>query len=458
MMRRNQRSTEAPGRLSAAIDGETSPRVLRLPGHRGTTAQVGSLFPWQADQGIGARGPLVGTTWPWRAGWFYDPFALYSAGLLDNPNIMVYGEVGSAKSSSIKCLLARQIGLLGKGDVGRQAFIVDPKSEYRGLADAMGMRVVPLRPGGAVRINPLGRMPGSVETPEEILSRRTRLVVALLSSMFGRPLDPEADAIVGWAMESLTYSRTSDDATLVELAELLREPSEQMIERAGLPRREFVDRARLTWTLLDKLVHRDLRGMFDGTVNMAAEWARSGTGVVLDISAVFNDKTLLPLVMLAAISVLQAIYMVGDADDEWSVPRRFLVVDEGWSITQNEEATRFLQENWKLARRRGVANIAICHRVTDLGAQADSGTAISKIGEGLLDDAQTQIVFRTSPHVIEQTAAALGLTAAEAAELPRLPKGCALWKVRGRSAFVQHIRSSYERRFTDTDGRVGEVA
>ncbi len=227
-----------------------------------------------------------------------------------------------------------------------------------------------------------------------------------------------------------------------------------MVERSGLSRRELTERARVAWTLLDKLVHRDMKGMFDGTVNMAAEWARSGTGIVLDISAVFNDKTLLPLTMLAAISVLQSIYLVGDATDEWKVPRRFLVIDEGWSITQNEEATRFLQENWKLARRRGVANVAICHRVTDLGAQADSGTAISKIGEGLLDDAETQIVFRTSPHVLEATTAALGLTATEAEALPRLPKGCALWKVRGRSAFVQHIRSEYEKSFTDTDGRL----
>jgi hypothetical protein len=275
--------------------------------------------------------------------------------------------------------------------------------------------------------------------------------------MFGRPLDPEADAIVGWAMEALTLTDRSDDVTLVDLAKLLREPSEVMTERSGVSRQELTERARTVWTLLDKLVHRDMKGMFDGSLNMAAEWARSGTGIVLDISSVFNDKTLLPLTMLCAISVLQSIYMIGDAEDEWSVPRRFLVIDEGWSITQNEEATRFLQENWKLARKRGVSNIAICHRVTDLGAQADSGTAISKIGEGLLDDAQTQIVFRTSPHVLDATASALGLTPAETAELPRLQKGCALWKVRGLSAFVEHNRSRYETTFTDTDARLADI-
>ena len=152
--------------------------------------------------------------------------------------------------------------------------------------------------------------------------------------------------------------------------------------------------------LADKLVRRDLAGMFDGDLNVAEEWARSGTGVVLDISSVFNDKPVLRVVMLSAIAALQSTYMVDAGSFDFAVPRRFLVADECWSILQNEEATRFLQEQWKLSRKLGVANVAICHRVTDLGAQADSGTAVSKIGEGLLADAQTQIVFRTSAHVL----------------------------------------------------------
>ena len=49
---------------------------------------------------------------------------------------------------------------------------------------------------------------------------------------------------------------------------------------------------------------------------------------------------------------------------------------------------------------------------------------------------------------------ALGLTDAEAEELPRLPKACALWKVRGRSAFVSHIRADYEKMFSATDSKL----
>ena len=193
--------------------------------------------------------------------------------------------------------------------------------------------------------------------------------------------------------------------------------------------------------------------MFDGTDSLAAA-AASGTGVVLDVSSVFFDKALLRLVMLAAISVLQACYLATDGADDWAVPRRFLVVDECWSMLGSEEAARFLQENWKLARARGVANVAICHRVTDLAAQADAGSATSKIADGLLADAQTQVVFRTSTHVLAETTEALGLTEAEAGALSRLPRATALWRVRGRSSFVHHARSAYEASFTDTDSRL----
>src|SRR5579863_6181796 len=109
----------------ARADGK--PRLLRLPRQQMTTAQCCSLYPFQAEAGLGERGVLVGTTWPAGALFYYDPFALYADGQLDNPNVMVFGEPGSGKSAAVKCLLARHVGLLGRGGVGRQAFIVDPK-------------------------------------------------------------------------------------------------------------------------------------------------------------------------------------------------------------------------------------------------------------------------------------------------------------------------------------------
>lgn len=495
-----------------------APLRLRLPRHHGSSTQLASLYPFQLDEGLGPAGLCMGLDVLSGGAFYFDPFSLYSAGVLDNPNLMIFGEPGAGKSSLVKTLLARNLGLLGKGSVPRQAFVIDPKNEYGPLARFLDMTVLALRPGGQLRLNPLAVLPGSVETPAQSCARRTRLVVALLSCVARRALSPLEDALVGWAMEVLTdtqhdgaasdahraRARATRHVTLAGLAELMLAPSVELARRAERDRQVLEEEARPVWVLLDRLLRRDLAGMLDGEEDSAASFSSSATGVVLDVSAVFSDKDLLRLVMLGATSYLQSLYTSGspgpldggpfdggqsdagqldtghfdtghfdagqlDAGpsswasgdresggptDELLVPRRLFVVDECWSLLNNEEATRFLQESWKLSRRYGVANIAICHRVADLGAQADAGSALQKIGSGLLADSQTQVLFRTHQSALEVTREALGLSELEAECVTRLHRARALWRIRGASMIVDHVRSAAEASFSDTDERL----
>src|SRR5205085_2733998 len=66
------------------------------------------------------------------------------------------------------------------------------------------------------------------------------------------------------------------------------------------------------------------------------------------------------------------------------------VIDEAWALLANPASVRHLQASWKLCRDYGVANIAIAHRIADLRAQADDGTALAKIAAGLLGDTETR--------------------------------------------------------------------
>ncbi len=59
-----------------------------------------------------------------------------------------------------------------------------------------------------------------------------------------------------------------------------------------------------------------------------------------------------------------------------------------------ERTARYLQACCKLCSSYGVANISICHRISDLRSQADDGTATAKIALGLLADADTRVLFR----------------------------------------------------------------
>jgi hypothetical protein len=176
--------------------------------------------------------------------------------------------------------------------------------------------------------------------------------------------------------------------------------------------------------------------------------------VVFDVSALLHDRQVLGLAMLGVTSALTALVVGREQKDPELVPRRFFVFDECWGVVAEPASVRFLQASWKLCRAWGVSNLAVLHKVADLGAQADSSSAESKIAMGLLADTATHVVHRTHSSEVEVTAAALALTRTERGELDHLRPGTALWKVGRRSSFVRLYRSSVERGLSDTNSRL----
>ena len=132
---------------------EPSPAVirpgLRLPRHRATTAHVCALYPFHADEGLGPHGIYLGEdVSAGGSSWHYDVFQLYTDGVITSPNIVVLGMVGAGKSSAVKTLLYRTVGMLGADGKPRWCAILDPKGEYGPLAQGLGLqtpRAVPRR-------------------------------------------------------------------------------------------------------------------------------------------------------------------------------------------------------------------------------------------------------------------------------------------------------------------------
>ena len=119
-----------------------------MPAHQVTTRNLGAAYPFIAEAGLGQRGVVIGDDLL-GGSFVFDPFELYASGTVSNPNMVVFGQIGRGKSAFVKTFLWRQAVF------GRRAWVVDPKGEYGDLADAWGVRPVALRPGGAVRLNPL---------------------------------------------------------------------------------------------------------------------------------------------------------------------------------------------------------------------------------------------------------------------------------------------------------------
>ena len=417
-------------------------RRLRLPRHRATTAHLSSAYPFLAETGLGARGVYMGTNVLTGGGGFaYDPFEAYNAGTITNPNILIAGEPGVGKSATAKVFIYRSVGVFG-----RWVAIADPKGEYLPLADALGLDVIKLHPGGTARINPLDPGPaGLVDGPDELARRQATMVAALVGSVLRRDLTPVEDAVLGWAVTHLARSGRRD-ITLADVAALMASPTDAMADAARTTPSELARSVEAVFYGLGKLLDRSLRGMFDGPTTVHVDW--DGPGIVLDLSAVHHDPDALTLVMIAATAWLQAILANPDG------PRRLQVLDEAWSLLGSERTTKYLQACWKLSRAYGVANLAIVHRLSDLRAQADDGTTASKVSMGLLADTQTRVLFRQSTDQVRDATALLDLTATEAALLPRLAKGRALWKVGGHTAVVAHVIADDEYSFCDTDARM----
>jgi len=421
------------------------PRI-HLPVHRGTTAHLASVYPFSVQGTFGYRGAYVGLDLlAGGAEFCFDPFEAYAEGRVTNPNGWVFGEPGNGKSSLVKCLLWRMAAVYGTGERGRWIAIADPKGEYVELARRLGLSVVRLAPGGSVRVNPLAEGPTAADEPaDQRVLRRAGMLTALVATVLDRSLTQVEDAALFAVIEALA-ARPGVEATLVDVAALLVEPTAEMEARLRRSAADLVDDVSPVAYALDKLITRSLRGMFDGRSTVPLRF--DGPGLVLDLSAVPLDSDALPLVMVAAAGWLSQL-MAGPG------PRRVQVLDEAWALLANRHTAGYLQSAFKLGRTYGVANLCIAHRPSDLGAQADDGTATAKIAAGLLADSATKIIMRQAPDQLDVATETLGLTEPERHVVAQLVRGRALWKVGGRSAVVHHVMAPSETALCDTDSRM----
>ena len=397
------------------------------PAHRATTAHLRAVYPFAAAGRTAASGTYVGRE-VLGGPFFHDPWELYRAGLLTNPNLVVAGQIGRGKSTFVKTFVWRQLAY------GRQAWIVDPKGEYGPLAEAAGCRPVHLSPGGSVRLNPLEQAPAS--SVDDPVRHPVELCCAIAESGLARPLSPAERTATDLAVRSAARS------DLPSVIEKLFQPDREMAAAVRTGVADLAADGRSVALELRRLVHGDLAGMFDASVSSAA--AFEGPVVVLDLSSLY-DSPALGVLITCAVAWLHGLLRRRDP------VKRLVVVDEAWAVLHDIATARWLQSSFKLSRAFGVANVAVIHRLSDLSAAGDRASAQRLLAEGLLADSESRVIFGQSPAEIDTARAALALTATEARLIQRLPRGIALWKVGERSSLVELVVGPSERRLVDTD-------
>jgi type IV secretory pathway VirB4 component len=415
-----------------SITGQWARKLFtsRLPAHVTTTAHLQGVYPFLAEPGLGGEGIYIGRDL-FGGSFCWDPWQLYTAGVLSNPNLLIIGDIGSRKSTLVKTLLWRGLAF------GRRYRITDPKGEYQPLAEATGATVLRQAPGHGVILNPLDLH--HIRDPKELAGRRLELLGAIAATTLDRALSPVE-------LTGLELALTATDRsipTLPDLAAALLDPAENAAAATRMALSEFRGATRDLALGVRRLCAGDLAGMFDGPTSPGID--PDTDLIVLDLSAVYQRAAAaLPLVMTCATA-----WLAGAATRP--VPT-FQVTEEAWATLASVPLARAQQAAYKLARRDALCNIAVLHRLSDLSAAGGDGCEQQALARGLLEDAGTRVVFAQPPGEVRAARELLGLTDTEAELLPHLAPGTALWKVgRDRSFVVQHRLDATEAQLVDTD-------
>ena len=437
--------------------GERGPRTARqlrearVGTLRATTKTLRVAYPFVAEEGLGGEGILIGRDVVAHTTFAFDPFALYRRGVLSNTNMTLAGVIGTGKSALMKCLALRAAAF------GYRTFIPgDVKGEWTRVVRAAGGVVVGVAGAGRRRLNPLdeGRRPEVDEYGarvddgawrEMVRSQRIRLVRALATTLMGGPLTGEDDVAVAAAVDrAVARGGVPLLATVVE--ELLV-PSPGPLPTGVRDDAEMAAMGRRCGRYLQRLITGDLRGMFDGPSTVAFDAAAPMMSI--DLRGIEEGDERLPLLMTCTQTWMESALRGS------GMGRRLMIYDEAHRLMGAPGLLRRMQDQWKLCRAWGIANILVLHRLSDTDAAGAAGSRERALAEGLVADTSTRIVYRQEADQLGRTAERLGLNAVGARTVSVLNPGVGLWMVAGRRFVVAHDRTDWETGLTDTDDALG---
>lgn len=403
---------------------------LRLPAHRASSATLAGAYPFLVSPPCDVGVP-VGQDALTGGLFCFDPWALYSAGHLPNPNVLLAGVIGHGKSALAKSLALRSI------TAGRSVYVPgDPKGEWAPVADAVGGTVVRLGSGLPTRLNPLDAPDG-----EEPHGPRIRLLAAVAALTIRRELGAAELGALDAAL-TLAERRHGAPPTIRDILETLTSPDASEARSDGVRLDDRLADGRDVAHGLRRLVRGDLAGLFDGP--STARLDPHAPMVVLDLSRLGSDEDALALAMTCASAWLEGALLVSTA-------KRWVIYDEAWRVLRHPALVRRMQSQWKLSRAHGIANLMVLHRLSDRDAVGERGSEARSLAKGLLADCSTRVVYRQESDQLAGTVAALGLTRPERDLLPVLPVGTGLWKMPRRTHVVHHVLSPVEVDVVDTD-------
>jgi hypothetical protein len=428
---------------------------LRIPPLVSTSAQLCSVYPFVADPGLPVDGPHIGLDVYSRAVFAFSLHELYRARVITAPNMVVTGEIGTAKSSLLKC-----IALRGQ-PFGVRWYVADYKGEYERLAAVSGITPMRIGPGLGVTMNPLAglRRHPDHSVPQWLAAQRTRrllLLEGLLAIQLGEHLTEAERSLVEYGLDTVTRTddATSPDRmptpTLSQVLAAMGHPDlwRHRLQRLSYPLEVFVAESRRVCLAMQRLVGGVLGGIFDGTDTTGTRLDFGQPGAVLDLGAVRASEEITAMALTCAQAWLEAELSAPDA------PPRVCIYDEFALIARHLPLIRRMREQLKLARALGITNILAFHRFSDLAASGPADSEQVRIARGLIEDCGVRVSYRQAAGSLTQAREFLGTNDTETDLLPYLREGIGMWRIGTRTFVIKHQLSAIEAPMVHTDSKM----
>jgi hypothetical protein len=453
-----------PGRGWAGVDA-----TRRVPVYRATTAEIGGLFPLLASNGVPAVGARLGYDVQSGGAFYVHPTEWVLRGIVTNPNLVVFGEPGRGKSSTVVAMVLRMM-MFGV----RSLISGDVKGEYTPLLRALGITPIALGRGSPNRLNALDLGPirtrwagWSTDRQREeltgLLARWTRLLTALAEAQGYSPSVTD-ELVISSVLTRLVGAEHGNTElrpiTVPQVVDQLANPSDDLwkITRfAG--RRQFIDHTRQITDALSNLVVGPLAGLFDEPTNFDLDWDAPVQSMDLSLLRPRGDQAI--AVALTCLGSWSS--MITDLQDDGDV--RIVVRDEVWrQMRLGLRAVQAVDSDLRLSRAERKVQLLVMHKPSDLLSVGAAGSQEVSIAKDLLALCSSRILLGQSTRVGDELADELGLSEREQAVITDWAMegpGRALWKLENSPGMkIQTVLSATERDIFDTNAglRAGPAA
>ena len=326
------------------------------------TTSLATTFPFTSAELSSDIGLLYGINAQNESFIIFDRFSM------ENANMSIFATSGAGKSYFVKLETLRSMML------GNEVIVIDPESEYKPLAEAVGGEFITFSFNSPSKINPFD-LAQIYEEGENQLGLKILSLHSLFKVIMGK-ITPTQEALLDRALVATYRGKgiTQDPGTQKKEPPLMEDLYKTLI---GMESPDAMDLS----ARIEKFVRGSFVGIFDKQTNINLD----------NQLTVFSVKDLQ--------DVLRPIAMFVILDYIWTrvkrdLKRRLLIVDEAWHMMQYKDSAQFLWSVVKRARKYYLGLTTITQDVEDFLAQ--------DIGKAIVTNSSMQLLLKQSPAAIDK--------------------------------------------------------